>query len=543
MPRPDTLSPTHRPCPHGRRRATRALGRRALGVALGVLLAASCKPADEPPRAHVGGDAESALFAPRDVGVPTPSGTVLVDRARGSAPPVVGGLVDDDREPPRDEADARGSAPSPEHEPDALEADTASLDAQADESDATSSDVDASGDEASPFVVALPDDLVARVRAPASERAQDEARRLNRTGLRKHRKLDLDAATRDYLAALEVWPGHPFSNYNLACAYALRARPEDALRHLAILSAVGGEVERERLLSARLDPDFDALHDDPRFRSLTGFAPVWVSWSPSIAGRADADRLAKALQAVHVPARPTPTAWTEEVRALTLLVRPDDPIARRMAREVRAAVTVGGVAPAADTTTTARRGLVEVEHADLDARRPLVIVLPGRVPEPPEEPPSDEAPAGQGEPEDDGPPDAPDDPADRVAAPGAAELVPGDEAVVGVGGEARSFAEIVGSRLTASEDGAIGKLEFKPTGFFTWEMVDTSGGRTLRRGRYALKGDVIALTYREDRETPGADPASPEVSFEENKQSAHPFTVTPDGLTLDGVHYSGARTR
>lgn len=515
----------------------------ALGIALALLLAPSCKPADEPARGTAEADAASTLFGPRDVGVTAPSGTVLVDRTRSSTPPVVEDLVGDHRADathPTTAVDAVDGDGDPAAGDDALEGDRA--DAVGGELDAAVGDAAAEGDDTLeadlPFVVSLPDELVREVRAPVSARAEEEARRLNRVGLRKHRRLDLDAAMRDYLEALESWPGHPFSNYNLACAYALRGRTDEALRHLAILAAIGGDVERERLLSARVDPDFDGLHDDSRFRALTGFVPVWVSWSPSISGRADADRVAKALRASHIPARATATAWADEVRALTLLVRPDDAIARRMAREVRAAITVDGVAPTADAEAR-RRGLVEVERADLDARRPLVLVLPGRSPEPSHESPVDRDPTPNADARGDGG-EVEDDPVSRPGppeGPRSAEPVPGGEVVAGSGGEARSFSEIVGLRLVANADGTVGRLEFKPTGFFSWELVAPSGGRTLRRGRYALKGDVLSLTYREDREVPGDDPSAPELSFEENKQSAHPFVVAPDGLTLDGVRY------
>jgi hypothetical protein len=57
----------------------------------------------------------------------------------------------------------------------------------------------------------------------------------------------------------------PFTKYYIASIYALRGDAGDALRYLAECIAAKPALTRVR---ARLDPDFDALREDPGFRAL-----------------------------------------------------------------------------------------------------------------------------------------------------------------------------------------------------------------------------------------------------------------------------------
>ncbi|PKN58305.1 MAG: hypothetical protein CVU56_06590 [Deltaproteobacteria bacterium HGW-Deltaproteobacteria-14] len=462
----------------------------ALLASLLTAALACCKPASEPPRSAAPPDAATTPWlAERDVGLAAPSGTILVDGpvtdlAPGAdVPPLVGELA------APGEIDA---GPGAGDAPDDVVAggDAAEVDPSVAAGDASLVPLAATS-------IVLPEELVAKVRAAPTARAEDDARRLNRTGLQKHRRLELEAAIRDYQQALDAWPGHPFSNYNIACAYALTGHPDDALRHLAILAVVGDEASRDRLLSARTDADFDAMLDDPRFREVTGYTPIYVSWSPGLDKRVDAQRIATALHGAHLSARATPTAWETRYDRPTLLVRPNDAVAARAAEEVRAAVTLGAID--------------QKDDPSLDLRRTVVLVLP--------------APPAAG--------------AEAAVAPRDGDDRPGEVSApaVGLEGDARAFSDLVGVRLAARDGGTVQKLLLKPTGFFEWEVATPDGGRTLRRGRYAVRGDALALDYREDVQTPGPDPTAPEVRFEEGKRSTHPFALTSAGLTMDGVTF------
>jgi len=63
-------------------------------------------------------------------------------------------------------------------------------------------------------------------------------------------------------------PDDPTSEFNLACAYALTGRKQDALEHLR--RAV--ELDPEFRDNARTDSDLDSVRDDPEFSAITGQA-------------------------------------------------------------------------------------------------------------------------------------------------------------------------------------------------------------------------------------------------------------------------------
>jgi tetratricopeptide (TPR) repeat protein len=61
---------------------------------------------------------------------------------------------------------------------------------------------------------------------------------------------------------------HPYAfiNYNLACVESLAGRKQDAIEHLSRAIALS---ERFREYAAG-DSDFDAIRDEPAFKSLIG---------------------------------------------------------------------------------------------------------------------------------------------------------------------------------------------------------------------------------------------------------------------------------
>lgn len=429
--------------------------------------------------------------------VPAPTGTILVDPRAITVegpPPVV------DADALAAAADASDAGPA-----DAGEGDGADTEDGAD-ADAASADADAADtSDVGPTIVEIPAAWLARIREDVPESARARARDLNRSGLRKHRRLDLPAAITDYEAALEAWGAHPFSHYNLACAFALTGKPEEALLHLAILDAIGGEEARGRLAAARTDRDFTALLGDPRFRELTGYVPVVVTWPSGSERRDEATRVVESLRKRDIPARLGDGQWRDAVASPTILSRAGDPLASAMVREI--GEIVSGVATKA------------VTDPRLDDQAPVVIVLPG----------APGADAGEEEVADTPPP-----PPDAAAAP-----LP-DEGGVAVPVHGTALADFLGPRLGAKlPDGTVARLQLKPTGFFSWELTEPTGRRVARSGRYTVQGGRLALSYTERVETPGDDPRAPEIAVHDGRESSHSLEVEPDGLKVDGVHYGG----
>jgi len=469
-----------------------------------------CKPAEESPRRADAASSTSVAPDRPGTAVPPPSGTVLVDEgaadafgARAEATPAGPEAGD---EPDRHEEGTEDVALAPEPE----------------------------------LPVALTEERRRMVMAAVGAEAMERAREFNREGLRKHRRLDIEAALRDYRAALEAWPGYPHTNYNIACAYALTDRAEEALEHLAVLRLIGDEAARERLVAARLDADFDPLRGDPRFRALTGYVPITVTWSPGDDGRAEAERVAEALRASELPARPGRSPWRWEVSRPTLYVEGADPLARDMADALEA-VTDGP--------------LHRSEAGELGEGEGVVLVLPARVAveadepdnrddlgehgehgEPSEEAEANGAGAAEGARDGDGASDGDGD--GLPAAPVAVERPGEDDGVVDVGVAAPlpTLSDFVGRRLTADDGaGTVQRLHLKHTGFFDWEVGGPDGSRTTRTGRYALAGDALSLRYTERTEAPGPDPRSPTVTASEGLEMSPRWTIEPDGLRVGDV--------
>lgn len=158
---------------------------------------------------------------------------------------------------------------------------------------------------------------------------RDSAQRHHEAGVKHHRRLDIDPAIIAYRAALQAWPAHPGANYHLAAALALRGKSDEALYHLRVLATVGDRSAARRLKEARLDPDFEPLVDDPRFRTLTGYSVVGVG-APT---RDEAAQMAKTLLDAHIPADVI-LLNPEDTAATTLWVSGEDPLASTVAREV-----------------------------------------------------------------------------------------------------------------------------------------------------------------------------------------------------------------
>jgi sugar lactone lactonase YvrE len=77
-----------------------------------------------------------------------------------------------------------------------------------------------------------------------------------------HARGDIATLVLESERASDAFPGHPRAAYNLACAYALAGRKDDAFRALDAFLALEHDVD------LRADADLAGLIDDPRFAAL-----------------------------------------------------------------------------------------------------------------------------------------------------------------------------------------------------------------------------------------------------------------------------------
>lgn len=458
-----------------------------------AIVIGGCKPSEEPDRrpaavlevaGGAAGDGPGALRV-----------TERVAAAEPTAPPVVGRV---------DAAAAAEDGRSPEDAtPDDATPDDATPEVGAELPDSVAET--AAGPEviaavaAGTFEGGLDDGLRAALSAPPRDGARDEARRLNKLGLEQHKKKALDAAIEQYQAALAAYPGFPFARYNLACALALKGQDEAALFQLAALAWLANEradqTSRDRLAAARIDPDFERLRDDARFRELTGATVILVAWAASDEARAEARRLVKVLRDARWPARVGTSGWPSPLGASGVRVVADDPIAERASRAVVELLRA----------TTSDPWPIEI-GAELPPNAPPIVVLvqPAAPVEttdttaPPSEataPPSEDERAPAAEP-------PPEDTAEDTAKP-----TPDDR---GAGGRLMTLADALGRALRAERTTAAGaerhRLELKPTGFFTWDLTLPDGSKRHRAGRWSGNNRQLTLTFKETSEGPEGSP-------------------------------------
>ena len=141
------------------------------------------------------------------------------------------------------------------------------------EPDAGQSEPIDAGPEPGPAALQLSDAVLATLQKKASRKDRLEAKRLNRKGLKQHKKGNYVEAASAYEQALVAHPQFKYPRFNLACALSLSGRNDEALGHLLVLRELG---ENDKLRDARVDNDLALLRTDPRFKQLTGFARVEV---------------------------------------------------------------------------------------------------------------------------------------------------------------------------------------------------------------------------------------------------------------------------
>jgi tetratricopeptide (TPR) repeat protein len=367
----------------------------------------------------------------------------------------------------------------------------------------------------------LPMTLVAELELPMSAAQREAARALNKTGLEKHRRLQLAEAIADYRLAIERAPPFAFSRYNLACALALERQVDEALFQLAVLAhlAKRDTSAADRIAAARVDADFELLRADPRFRALTLATPIMVTWAGSTPksplDQQEARAVHKVLRDARWGSQLATTPWQLPIGASKLLLRARaDELDSAAAEAIRAALE------------KSRPGqfIFEPNAALPSGGPPIVLIIATH-------PLADDAPGGEPETE-------PTTPDPAVVTPEAHDAPtvspdPSDPSDVAtpIGDRLKAY---LGKRLTARVDGALETLELKPTGFFNWEKKATDGSSTRRQGRWALTRaetdrGLLVLAYKETRTGTGDDAT---VEVVEGLETSHRITIDAEGLLV-----------
>ncbi len=367
----------------------------------------------------------------------------------------------------------------------------------------------------------LPMTLVAELELPMSAAQREAARALNKTGLEKHRRLQLAEAIADYREAIVRAPPFAFSRYNLACALALERQVDEALFQLAVLAhlAKRDTSAADRLAAARVDADFELLRADPRFRALTLATPIMVTWAGSTPksplDQQEARAVHKVLRDGRWASQLATTPWQLPIGASKLMLR-----ARADEYDTAAAEAIRTI------LEKARPGqfIFEPNAALPSGGPPIVLIIATH-------PLADDAPIAE-----------PGTEADPLLAPSPEDIdLPGDfptpaepsDAGGPLGDRLKAF---LGKRLTARVEGALETLELKPTGFFNWEKKAADGSSTRRQGRWALSRaetdrGLLVLAYKETRTGTGEDAT---VEVIEGLETTHRITIDAEGqLVLD----------
>jgi len=345
---------------------------------------------------------------------------------------------------------------------------------------------------------------------------RDAARAFNKTGLEKHRRLQLADAIADYRQAIEGAPAFAFSRYNLACALALERQTDEALFQLAVLAhlAKRDSAAVDRLAAARIDADFELLRADPRFRALTLATPILVTWAGSTPAspqdQQEARSVHKHLRDARWGTQLASTPWQLPIGVSKLLLRARaDDVDVAAAQAVRAALE----------KRSPGQFTFEPEAALPSGGPPIVLIIATH-------PLSDDASSAETQPHPTLAEPATDDP----EAPDTTENTPNSGPI---GDRLKAY---LGKRLSARIDGALETLELKPTGFFSWDKKATDGSSTRRQGRWTLANATddratLVLSYKETRTGIG-DNASVEVV--EGLETSRRIAIDAEGqLVLD----------
>lgn len=108
------------------------------------------------------------------------------------------------------------------------------------------------------------------VEKPYYKRSQQEqtlrsrANPFKSSGLAKYKEFDLDGAIEDFQKGLEIDPNDVSINFNIACAYSLTEKKEEAFKHLSRAVTLGfNDFERiqthDDLAFVRIQPEYDTF--------------------------------------------------------------------------------------------------------------------------------------------------------------------------------------------------------------------------------------------------------------------------------------------
>lgn len=232
-----------------------------------LVLAASCKPADEPAYPWTT-PPETYPFTQTDSPAPLPGPLPAL-----TPEPVPEPVLPPPTPPPPEPIPAADDKPLDPKPLDSLPAEPVAADNA--QSWLPTKPVDSPADLAVvPPVIGMPTlhpAVQAALQRKATRKQKLEARRLNSEGLHRHKKGDYGQAAEKYRDALAVDGRARFPRYNLACALALLGKSDEALQHLLALRELGHEA---KLADARVDADFVSMRADARFVALSGLATV-----------------------------------------------------------------------------------------------------------------------------------------------------------------------------------------------------------------------------------------------------------------------------
>ena len=170
-----------------------------------------------------------------------------------------------------------------------------------------------------------------RFEAPdVSDAARKKAAGLVKDGLALRGKKKNAKALEAYEKALELDPGNMKGLYNAACELALKGQKKESVEYLQRLVDIGTKESLALVKSARVDQDFEPVHDYVPFKKVTGYAKIKVVNSLGEYGEDEVERIAKTLEKLKYPIadkgddktknRPTPVIFFKDHSAPTAYV-------------------------------------------------------------------------------------------------------------------------------------------------------------------------------------------------------------------------------
>ncbi len=125
------------------------------------------------------------------------------------------------------------------------------------------------------------------------------AKKYTRAGKRHHRRGRYKKAVSQYERALKRCNSYLPGIYRIAAAHAAEGNREKCNVYLRQLKQIDSAKANEHLLDARGSDDFQGMHDDETFRSLTGFVRIRLLNAIGKMGRDEVKRIQKYLKKLN----------------------------------------------------------------------------------------------------------------------------------------------------------------------------------------------------------------------------------------------------